>query len=203
MDVGPVLRYKHGTGTGAEYTIDTGHQILGQTKTDQNKHQMAACITKKAVVSCILVRLEDSKGHTSINDNNKTSHNKRSHSVNAKIRNNKNLSQPDSRGLNCSDNINYLDDEDEKCVMCLQEKLVEHPRTETVSIKHRISVQKSSDDKMIQDKSDVREQELERKETINNVKIESGNSSKFIKRTRSFQRILRYSMLKKSKEYKL
>jgi len=174
MDVGPVLRYKHGTkhgtgGTGEIERFSSDNVTVLSYKQDY---------------------LSDSVIEPSTIEH---------------IKANKNLSRQD--GCETASNVDHLNEIGEKCAMCLQEKEMEGnkcARNKTASIKHRIDSKEINDViKLNRSESDVREQEWSGKEAIEDCKIKSKSKNKFIKRSQSFQRIFRYSMLNRTREYKL
>jgi len=91
--------------------------------------------------------------------------------------------------------------DEDNCVMCLQEKeLIRGTR----GGRTRASCREESvnaDIKVDRSKSDAQDKVRKEKEEADTVKNKS--SSKFIKRSRSFSRIFNYSMLNRSKEYRL
>eukprot|EP00090_Calanus_glacialis_P013982 TRINITY_DN22614_c0_g1_i2.p1 TRINITY_DN22614_c0_g1~~TRINITY_DN22614_c0_g1_i2.p1 ORF type:complete len:826 (+),score=189.98 TRINITY_DN22614_c0_g1_i2:94-2571(+) len=122
-----------------------------------------------------------------------------------KTKKTKNLSRQDSRGSSIS--INYEQGDEDNCVMCLKEKEMEGKqsvKTRAASIEQRIhNLEPGADNKVHRSKSDAQEKMLNEKEIVDSVKSKSSTSSKFIKRSRSFSRIFSYSMLNRSKEYRL
>jgi len=122
-----------------------------------------------------------------------------------KTKKTKNLSRQDSRGSSIS--INYEQGDEDNCVMCLKEKELEGKKsvkTRAASIEQRIhNLEPGADNKVHRSKSDAQEKMLNEKEIVDSVKTKSSSSSKFIKRSRSFSRIFSYSMLNRSKEYRL
>ena len=91
--------------------------------------------------------------------------------------------------------------DEDNCVMCLQEKeLIRGTR----GGRTRASCREESvnaDIRVDRSKSDAQDKVRKEKEEADTVKNKS--SSKFIKRSRSFSRIFNYSMLNRSKEYRL
>ena len=87
--------------------------------------------------------------------------------------------------------------------MCLQEKeLIRGTR----GGRTRASCREESvnaDIKVDRSKSDAQDKVRKEKEEADTLKNKSSSSSKFIKRSRSFSRIFNYSMLNRSKEYRL
>ena len=85
--------------------------------------------------------------------------------------------------------------------MCLQERELGGNRNVNARTE---SVRKtSSENKVDRSKSDAQDKVRKEKGEGDLVKNKSGSSSKFIKRSRSFSRIFNYSMLNRSKEYRL
>jgi len=92
--------------------------------------------------------------------------------------------------------------DEENCVMCLQEREL---ISSTRGGRTRASCREesfSADIKVDRSKSDAQDNPRKEKEEVDQVKNKS-SSSKFIKRSRSFSRIFNYSMLNRSKEYRL
>eukprot|EP00092_Neocalanus_flemingeri_P005556 GFUD01005987.1.p1 GENE.GFUD01005987.1~~GFUD01005987.1.p1 ORF type:complete len:168 (-),score=33.71 GFUD01005987.1:380-883(-) len=139
------------------------------------------------------------------NEATKPSYNKKSVPDYSQLKKSKKLRRQDSQGSLFS--INYEHQEEENCVMCLQEKETEgkkSSKTQTASIEQRIHNKENGvDNKVHRSKSDAQDKILNEKEVHENVKIKTNSSSKFIKRSRSFHRIFSYSMLNRSKEYRL
>jgi len=149
-------------------------------------------------------RLCDAKVETNPDETNKmTSHYKKSPTEYLQVKKKKSLSRQSSQGSLFSSN--YDQQEQENCVMCLHEKEMEGKKcskTRTTSIEQRIHNKENGlDNSLHRSKSDAQEKILNEKEVNENVKTKS--SSKFIKRSRSFHRIFSYSMLNRSKEYRL
>jgi len=92
--------------------------------------------------------------------------------------------------------------DEDNCVMCLQEKeLIRGTR----GGRTRASCREESvnaDIRVDRSKSDAQDKVRKEKEEADTLKNKS-SSSKFIKRSRSFSRIFNYSMLNRSKEYRL
>jgi len=120
-------------------------------------------------------------------------------------RKNKNLSRRDSRGSSIS--IKVEPTEEDNCVMCIKEREIDGRR----SVKTRAASREESvhrtpiipENKVDRSKSDAQEKIRNEKEEPDTVKSKTNSSSKFIKRSRSFSRIFSYSMLNRSKEYRL
>ena len=105
--------------------------------------------------------------------------------------------------------------DEDQCVMCLKEKELESKKvvkTRATSIEQKIHKREfgAADNRVHRSKSDAQEKSLHENEpndsvkpkSISNVGMSTG-SSKSVKRSLSFSRILNYSLLNRSKEYRL
>lgn len=125
---------------------------------------------------------------------------------NSQTKKHKKISRRDSYG-STSTILDSVVDED-NCVICLQERELNGKRSEKTRASYREeSLEKSevvnADIKVDRSKSDAQDKVRKEKEVADPVKNKSSSSSKFIKRSRSFSRIFSYSMLNRSKEYRL
>lgn len=105
--------------------------------------------------------------------------------------------------------------DEDQCVMCLKEKELESKKvvkTRATSIEQKIHKREfgAADNRVHRSKSDAQEKSLHENEPNDSVKPKSFSnvgmstgSSKSVKRSLSFSRILNYSLLNRSKEYRL
>ena len=103
------------------------------------------------------------------------------------------------------------DEQEDSCIMCLQERAEISEKNDSklsTCSEQRYSANKKMviDSKLQRSKSDARDKSLEEDLSISIQGLKSKNdtiSSKLIKRSKSFNRIFSYSMLNRSKEYRL
>ena len=116
---------------------------------------------------------------------------------------------PQPQGL--SEKKRLEDEQEDNCIMCLQERAEISEKNDSklsTCSEQRYSANKKMviDSKLQRSKSDARDKSLEEDLSISIQGLKSKNStisSKLIKRSKSFNRIFSYSMLNRSKEYRL
>ena len=116
---------------------------------------------------------------------------------------------PQPQGLR--DKKRLEDEQEEGCIMCLKERAEISEKKDSKLWKYseqRYSANKKMaiDSKLQRSKSDAQDKALEEDLSISIQGLKSKNdtiSSKLIKRSKSFNRIFSYSMLNRSKEYRL
>merc|ERR1739844_138873 len=114
-------------------------------------------------------------------------------------------------GQGLRDKKRLEDEQEEGCIMCLKERAEISEKKDSKlwrCSEQRYSANKKMaiDSKLQRSKSDAQDKALEEDLSISIQGLKSKNdtiSSKLIKRSKSFNRIFSYSMLNRSKEYRL